>query len=339
MKVVMTRRRAALLLVAPGLSGAQPGQRAEVAECTMIWGRASHNAYTDLIRFHDRWFCVFREGRTASSPDGALRVLTSADAEHWEPVAVIASAGSDLRNPTFSAAADGRLLLNAQAASQGEAGARRQSVACISADGRTWGTPQPAGEPDRVLWRIAWNLGRAYGMAYDARAPAPLRLYTSEDGLRFTVHSEAIPVPGEPTEASPLFRSDGSAFCLLRREGSSPTALLGKSRSPYRAWTWADLGRNIAGPDLIRLPDERYLAAGRLIDETVRTSLCWLDPEAETLTEFLALPSGGDTGYPGLGYHEGILWVSYYSSHEGRAMIYLARVKLPPRRNEYRKPF
>jgi hypothetical protein len=44
----------------------------------------------------------------------------------------------------------------------------------------------------------------------------------------------------------------------------------------------------------------------------------------------LTLPSGGDTSYPGLAWHDGLLWMSYYSSHEGKAAIYLAKVKLPP---------
>jgi len=56
----------------------------------------------------------------------------------------------------------------------------------------------------------------------------------------------------------------------------------------------------------------------------------WLDPQAGTLTEFLKLPSGGDTSYPGLVWHDGLLWVSYYSSHEGKTSVYLAKVKLPP---------
>ena len=43
----------------------------------------------------------------------------------------------------------------------------------------------------------------------------------------------------------------------------------------------------------------------------------------------LTLPSGGDTSYAGLVWHDGLLWVSYYSSHEGKSSIYLARVKLP----------
>ena len=80
---------------------------------------------------------------------------------------------------------------------------------------------------------------------------------------------------------------------------------------------------------MIRLPDGRLVAGVRLLDKRARTSLCWVDPAAGTLTEFLALPSGGDTSYPGLVLHEGVIWVSYYSSHEGKTSVYLAKVHLP----------
>jgi len=53
-----------------------------------------------------------------------------------------------------------------------------------------------------------------------------------------------------------------------------------------------------------------------------------LGPQKGTLTEFLILPSGGDTSYPGLVWHEDQLWVSYYSSHEEKTAIYLARGKV-----------
>ncbi|MFO7598290.1 MAG: hypothetical protein R6X27_00600, partial [Candidatus Desulfacyla sp.] len=56
------------------------------------------------------------------------------------------------------------------------------------------------------------------------------------------------------------------------------------------------------------------VAAVRLYDEQARTALCWIDPDAGTMEEFLALPSGGDTSYPGLVWHDGLLWVSYYAS-------------------------
>lgn len=41
----------------------------------------------------------------------------------------------------------------------------------------------------------------------------------------------------------------------------------------------------------------------------------------------LKLPSGGDTSYPGMVWHQGLLWISYYSSHEGKTSIYLAKIR------------
>ena len=77
---------------------------------------------------------------------------------------------------------------------------------------------------------------------------------------------------------------------------------------------------------MIQLPDGRFAGAVRLYDERARTAICLIEPEYGTLTEVLALPSGGDTSYPGLVWHDGLLWVSYYSSHEGKTSIYLAKV-------------
>ncbi|MFV1963959.1 MAG: hypothetical protein ACC628_00945 [Pirellulaceae bacterium] len=51
-------------------------------------------------------------------------------------------------------------------------------------------------------------------------------------------------------------------------------------------------------------------------------------PEEE-LIEALQLPSGGDTSYAGLVWHDDMLWISYYASHEGKTSIYLAKVKFP----------
>jgi hypothetical protein len=56
--------------------------------------------------------------------------------------------------------------------------------------------------------------------------------------------------------------------------------------------------------------------------------LAWLDVENKKLTPILQLPSGGDTSYPGLVWRDGFLWVSYYSSHEAKTSIYLAKVEI-----------
>ena len=241
-------------------------------------------------------------------------MLTSADGGAWQPAALLTSPGADLRDPKLSITPDGRLLLNAVSGGQ-----PRQSMAWFSSDGRGWAGPAPIGGRGISLGRIAWHLGRAYS----AGGSSPVGLYTSTDGSNFAVQADVIRAAGVPTEASLLFLPNGNALCLMQAE-------LGKSRAPYRGWSWTDLKKGVAGPNMIRLPDERIVMGGRIYDDTVRTALCWLDPEQETLTEFLTLPSGGDTGYPGLVFYDGFLWVSYYSSHEGRAMIYFAKVKLPP---------
>ena len=80
---------------------------------------------------------------------------------------------------------------------------------------------------------------------------------------------------------------------------------------------------------MIALPDGRIVAAVRRYEETPWTSLNWVDASEGKLTEFLALPSGGDTSYAGLCWNDGLLWISYYSSHEQRTSVYLAKVKLP----------
>ena len=67
-----------MLALAARLPAAEPvvvtARRLE-ATVRKIWDAAPHNAFTDLIRFRDRWFCVFREGQGHVSPDGALQVL------------------------------------------------------------------------------------------------------------------------------------------------------------------------------------------------------------------------------------------------------------------------
>ena len=125
----MIRRLCALLTLMPLLGLCQQAPKPQLVQCRMIWGRAPHNAYTDLIRHNGRWYCVFREGSLAYSPDGSLRVITSADGEFWQEAAALVAPPTDLREPKLSATPDGRLLLNAIAAS----GTGRRSLAWLLA--------------------------------------------------------------------------------------------------------------------------------------------------------------------------------------------------------------
>jgi len=306
--------------------------RAEILSAEKIWDQAPHNAFTDLVWYRGRWYCAFREGSRHVSPDGAVRVITSADGVEWNTAYRIASEYADVRDPKFSITADRRLMLSAMAAYNPPTKVRRQTLAWYSLDGRNWGDPFKIGDPDLWLWRVTWHRRNAYSMAYSTLPERFLRMYVGPGGLRFRIVSDRLLQEGSPSEATLLFNDDDSALCLLRRDGGNQHAYLGYSHPPYRGWAWRDLGLRLGGPDLIRLPDGRLVAAGRSYDPEPRTTLFWIDEQEATAEEILKLPSGGDNSYPGLVFRDGVLWVSYYSSHEGKASIYLAKVRLPKKK-------
>src|SRR4029450_1004926 len=97
---------AALLVPMPARS-ATP----ELVSVEKIWDRGAHNAFTDLIRWRDKWYCTFREADAHVGGDGKLRVLESAGGEKWESVALLGERGIDLRDPKLSVTPDGRLMI------------------------------------------------------------------------------------------------------------------------------------------------------------------------------------------------------------------------------------
>ncbi len=300
--------------------------QAQLKDVRKIWDRAPHNAMTDLLRFRDRWICVFREGEGHVSPDGCIRVLHSADGVAWESAALIAIPGLDLRDPKITVTPAGSLMLHAAGEYYPPDPWRHQSFAWFSPDGTDWRTAVRIGDPNYWLWRITWNRNVAYTIGYRTVDPPGTRLYASTDGIGYDPLVDALFQEEFPNEASIAFDADDTALCLLRRDAGTATALLGRALPPYRAWEWKSLGVRIGGPNMCVLPDGRIVAAVRRYGKEPWTSLNWLDPEQCTLNEFLALPSGGDTSYAGLCWRENMLWVSYYSSHEGHACIYLARI-------------
>lgn len=318
------------VLFSLGTTSGQTEQAARLTQVRRIWDEAPHNAFTDLIRFQGRWYCVFREGASHVSPDGALRIITSEDGEQWESAALLSSPIADLRDAKITITPDERLMLSGAAALHQPAEARHQSMVWFSSDGRNWSSPVDIGEPNLWIWRVTWHRDVAYGIGYSTVTDRFTRLYTSTDGERFGVHVDKLFTEGYPNEHSLVFLDDDTCLCLLRRDGEPANAQLGIASPPYDNWRWKDLGVRLGGPHMILLDDGRIVASGRVYDGSVRTTLLWLDPDKDELTEFLELPSGGDTSYPGLVFHDGELWVSYYSSHEAKTSIYLAKVSLGP---------
>jgi hypothetical protein len=301
----------------------------EILSLEKIWDYAEHNAMTDLLQYQSRWFCTFREGEDHVSARGRIRVLASDDGLSWNSAALLEMPDHDLRDPKLSITPSGRLMLNTCAVQRSPSKQNLQSFVLFSQDGIEWSAPQPIGDPDCWLWRVTWLQGAAYAIGYTIFEPLRTRLYIARDGMHYDLAVDGLCSEAFPNEATLVFREDGSALCLQRRDAGTATALLGISNPPYKTWEWKDLGVRIGGPNLLILPDGRIIAAVRRYGANAWTSLNYLDPVSGTISEFLALPSGGDTSYAGLCWHEGILWVSYYSSHEENTSIYLAKIKIP----------
>ena len=305
---------------------APAGVAMKVLSVRKIWHAGRHNAFTDLTRFKGRFYCVFREGAGHVSPDGKIRVLVSADGANWKSASLLSKKGQDLRDAKISKMPDGRLMILGGAAPR----KARESVATgsfvsFSTDGAAWTAPKLVGDPKRWIWRVTWHKGTGYAVDYNY--PGKTTLLTTTDGLKYTTLLAPMCDRGTPNEATLRFTDDGTCYCLQRRRGS---ALLGRARPPYKKWTWLDLGSYIGGPNMIRLPDGTWIGAGRILKPRTHTALFTLDVAAGKMGPRLTLPSGGDTSYPGLLWHDDALWVSYYASHEGKTSIYLARVKVAP---------
>lgn len=296
-----------------------------------IWQQAEHNAFTDLIWFKQALWCVFREGSGHVSPDGAFRLLRSADlGSTWQSAALISATDADLRDAKLSIDPAGKLLILGAGALHNHEQQSHQSYLWQSEDGYSWTAATPIGEPNIWLWRMAWQqlprqIPHCYAVGYHTGPDKLVRLYQGDSPLQLAPVTDLL--SGQyANESGLLFEPDGTALCLLRRDPEH--GLFGQSKPPYTHWQWQDVGWRIGGPQWLQLPDGRLLACVRLYDDEVRTSLCWINRRTGKLTEWQSLPSAGDCSYAGMVLQGTKLYISYYSSHQGKTSVYFTELSL-----------
>ena len=330
----------AVLGAAPSLAWCAPSL--ELVSVKRIWDQAPYNSFVDIIRFHDQWFGVCREGlfhapKPGRPGDGKLRVIHSEDGSAWTSAALIAEGGADLRDPHLSITGDGRLMIVAGGSKYpgGVYNGRRPRVV-FSRDGFHWTSPEPVLNEGDWLWRVTWNKGVAYGIAkYGSPSkevstnPRRLRLVKSTDGVRWTTVT-SLQVPGGD-ESTVRFLPDGRMVAFVRCERPEDDRnMIGVSKPPYENWEWHGTANHIGGPNFIVLSDGVMIAGGRLTrNAESQTTIGFMS--LESYSPSLVLPSRGDSSYPGFAYHDGLLWVMYYSATEenpSHTAIYLAKVRV-----------
>jgi len=295
----------------------------EIISTQKIWDKAPHNAFTDLVRFKGMWYCAFREAtKHVYGTDGKIRVIASRDGAKWDSVALFERKGVDLRDPKLCITPDNRLMLHIGGSiyvNQKHMGFKHTVI--FSKDGKHWTKMQDININNRWPWRPAWHNNMVYSVAYDSTAA----LYRSKNGWDYErVCNFAL--AGFPNEASLFFLPGDTMVVLIRRDRGNRHACIGKSVPPYTTWTWKETGWSIGGPDLIDVSGQLYGAGRCNMNDEAKTVLGKIDVNG--FTPILTLPSGGDCSYPGMVYYKKILWISYYSSHDGKTSVYLSKIKL-----------
>src|SRR5262245_11444811 len=255
---IMPFKLALSILAIVGLTLPAAAADPQILSVTKIWDQGKHNAFTDLIRWHDKWYCTFRESDAHVGGDGQLRVLESTDGEKWQSAALISESGIDLRDPKLSITPDDRLMIVAGGSVyEGKTLKGRQPRVTFSKSGRDWTPTQRVLEEGEWLWRVTWHNGKCYGISYDAAErmsdaaqkaaktgqvePGPadwkLKLVVSNDGVKYDLITH-LDVPGHPNETTLRFMPDGEMVAIVRREGGNTNGWIGRSQAPYKEWTW-----------------------------------------------------------------------------------------------------
>ncbi|MGD9722334.1 MAG: sialidase family protein [Pirellulales bacterium] len=327
----------ALLAMAPAAAQETPEQRFVIA-IERIWDRPGHAAFTDLARQGEYLYCTFREG-SGHIPglNGTIRVIRSRDGAHWESAALLDEPHVDLRDPKLSITPDGRLMINMGASYyHGSQRVKIESrVAFSDTSGATFGPAQRVEFPAQMitggdwLWRVTWHARKAWACVQQVfEGGRTLRLVQSDDGIRYREVAQ-LDVDA-PSETTLRFLDDGTLLAMIRCESKPPIGRIGTARPPYTEWKFVDSNKRFGGPNMIQLPSGAWLAGSRDYLPQSHTALWWLDLPSGHFRDVLKLPSSGDNSYPGFVVDRECdrLYMSYYSSHEGRTAIYLATLRL-----------
>jgi hypothetical protein len=323
--------------------------RVEVRNVRRVFHNGEHNAFTDLVKFKERYYLTFR-----SCPDGhmvhptaSIIILASDDLAAWKPVHRFRVEKRDTRDPHFLVFKD-RLFVYTGTWYSGDTTIPpaqydmnlHLGYAAWSDDGAAWHSPVLLeGTFGHYIWRAATNGEKAYlcgrrkqGFDVRPRGEGPAvesAMLESDDGLVWRTRALFQTENGDETAFQ--FLPDRSILAIGRR-GRAPAQIL-RASPPYVDWDRRDLDRYIGGPLLTRWGD-RWVVGGRNTAwAEPRTSMCWL--AGDNLHEFAELPSGGDNSYPGfleLSPTQAVM--SWYSTHvpdeQGRPItaIYLADLSI-----------
>lgn len=309
-----------------------------------VYADGRHNAFTDLKRFRDRWYVVFRSATSHVSFDGIIRLMVSDDLQTWSEAAQLTTVLDD-RDPKLTIH-DGRLHVIAQCRIPPHEPegipARVQSHIWSSADGSNWSCAT-VGEPiDHVFWRPkehgGWHWMAPYYCDRRDRSVWHVPLMRSGDLCRWEQVSMIFDTHA-PNETELEFLPDGTLVAFVRTEDPDYGTPFCTAQAPYTTWQVHEQPLDIRGPMLAQAEGELFVV-GRFMEQTeegtLRDTRLYRVREDWQLEELCVLPApdyapprAGDNSYAGWHYlGDGRLLLSWYSGTGERADVFVAEVDI-----------
>lgn len=307
-----------------------------------IWDNAPHNAFTDLIFFKGKFYCSFREGDghvPKKGVNGTVRILSSKDGRDWHSVASLEKSGIDLRDPKISVTPSGviMVIMGGSIYENGVLKGRIPQVSFSDKHGASFSAPEKISIAEDIvswgdwIWRVTWHKGTGYAMDYqigpeERRGPTAFYLLKTTDGKHF---SSVLPfqIDGFPNEATIRFDPHQNMHILIRRELEDQMGMFATATSPFNQWDIYKTNYRLGGPNFVFTKKGKKIIGTRIHEPSVHMGLLAEDSKG-VLREIMQLPSSGDCSYPGLLVKGKWLYVSYYSSHEGKSAIYFCKIPL-----------
>lgn len=293
----------------------------------IIWKGDSHAAFTALVEYQDTLYCAFRNANMhadiSGNDCGVIKIIRSGNGEKWEDYLTFTESGYDLRDPQLSVTPVGEMMLLTEKVKyeNGKAITRNTCVSFIKSKRQY--TPLQSVTFDvsqnwNWIWNVEWIDGVAYGFCY-----APFfGMVKSSDGINYDL-VDIINLQRNPSEGSIAKLNSNHYLAVVRTDG---VAYLGIYDVNEGKWRWKDCDEMIACPKVINYKNKVYVV-GRSYIGGLKTSVYKFNKRNKELRCLVRLSGGKDCSYPGLVYHDGKLYVSYYKGDGSSSDIYLATIK------------
>ncbi len=293
------------------------------------------NNNLDVIRFGGRVYLAFRTGPFHfADPAVQMHLVSSVDQVTWEHEATF-DFDSDLREPRFLAVGDRLFFYFAQLGVEMTDFEPAGAFVSEWESAGVWSAPEPVYLPGFIPWRTKVVGGTAYVIGYvggeniydvDGEGVA-VHWLTTEDGRSFSpVTAEPEVLVGGGSETDFVFLPGGDLLAVVRNEAGDETGFGSKvCRAPagdLAAWSCKSDKKKYDSPLLFAHGDDVWLIARRNLTESgnydlgldgqdpaaqyysyqldywirpKRCSLWQVDPDEQTVSFVLDLPSRGDT--------------------------------------------